>query len=96
MSNFPGWRTMTGTQRRNAKMFAIFERARQYKRENLRRARAELVETVDGRVVILIDGLQWGGKRDESGAGDLTFAHEDEAYEAFLADAADDWKGETP
>lgn len=29
MSKFPGWRTMTGVQRRNAKMEAIFERARQ-------------------------------------------------------------------
>lgn len=26
-SKFPGWRTMTGVQRRNAKMHAMFERA---------------------------------------------------------------------
>ena len=28
---FPGWRTMTGAQRRNAKMAAIFDRARDLK-----------------------------------------------------------------
>ena len=28
-TRFPGWRTMTGVQRRNAKMHAMFERARE-------------------------------------------------------------------
>jgi hypothetical protein len=27
MTKFPGWRTMTGVQRRNAKMHAMFDRA---------------------------------------------------------------------
>lgn len=35
---FPGWRTMTSAQRRNAKMEAMFERARQQGHTSLRTA----------------------------------------------------------
>ena len=33
----------------------------------------EIVATIDGEWMILIHGVQWGLKRDQSGAGDATF-----------------------
>lgn len=35
MARFPGWRHMTGVQRRNERMHAIFERARELERERV-------------------------------------------------------------
>ena len=43
----------------------------------------EVVETVDGRWMVLENGFQRGGHIDRSGAGDLTYATKAEA----LADA---------
>lgn len=33
----------------------------------------EIVETVDGEYIILVQGVQWGPRRDPSGAGSATF-----------------------
>lgn len=41
--------------------------------------RTEVVEVVGGGWIVLIDGIQHGGKRDRSGAGDLVFATFDDA-----------------
>jgi hypothetical protein len=30
-------------------------------------------QTVDGRYMVLVNGFQWGGNVDRSGAGDATF-----------------------
>ena len=43
----------------------------------------ELVRTVDGQYMILVAGVQWGGDRDRSGAGNATFATPAEAIGAF-------------
>jgi hypothetical protein len=39
----------------------------------------EVVETVDGTWMVLVDGIQHGGKRDRSGAGNMTFSSKREA-----------------
>ena len=88
MSKFPGWRHMTGAERRNVKMHAIFERARELDLEWLKSQRAEIVECAGGGVMVLIDGIQWGGKRDLSGAGDATFPCFLSAVRALRQDVA--------
>lgn len=35
MSNFPGWRTMTGSQRHNAKMSKLFENCKAIERQRI-------------------------------------------------------------
>ena len=45
--------------------------------------KVSIVATVYERFIILVDGVQWGGVRDKSGAGDATFATVDEAIGAF-------------
>jgi hypothetical protein len=48
-----------------------------------RRAACEIVQNVDGRFMILVDGLQYGGQRDASGAGDKVFASFRNAVQYF-------------
>lgn len=43
--------------------------------------RAEVVEVVGGRWMVLVNGYQVGGNIDKSGAGDLTFETRKEASE---------------
>lgn len=43
-------------------------------------------ETVDGRYMVLVNGFQWGGTYDASGAGNATFATALEALQAYRAD----------
>lgn len=46
----------------------------------------EIVSTVDGRWIVLVNGFQWGppgSKVDASGAYDATYATEAEALEAW-------------
>lgn len=44
----------------------------------------ELVETVDGEWMVLVDGVQWGaGPRDPSGSSSQTWATEAEARAAI-------------
>lgn len=46
----------------------------------------EVVETVDGRFMVLVDGIQWaptGQPRDRSGCGSATFPTQQEAVLAF-------------
>ncbi len=44
----------------------------------------EIVETVDHEWMILVHGVQWGPRRDKSGAGDATF-HTKQAARMQLA-----------
>jgi len=44
---------------------------------------AEVVATVDGRWMILVNGFQWGGTYDRSGAGNATFDSSDAAILAW-------------
>jgi len=44
---------------------------------------ARVVATVDGRWMILVNGFQWGGTYDRSGAGDATFDSSDAAILAW-------------
>jgi hypothetical protein len=46
--------------------------------------RYEVVETIDGDWMILIDGIQTGSKRDRSGAGSDTHPTHEAAYDAAL------------
>ncbi len=52
--------------------------------------RYEIKETIDGDWMILIDGIQWGSKRDRSGAGTDTYPTYRTAYEAALQLADED------
>ena len=51
--------------------------------------RYEIVETIDGDWMILIDGIQTGSKRDRSGAGSDTYPTHAAAHEAALDLAQD-------
>jgi hypothetical protein len=46
---------------------------------------ARIVKTADGRYIILVNGFQWGGRYDRSGAGDATFPTRKAAIEAWVA-----------
>jgi len=39
----------------------------------------EIVKTIDGEWMILINGFQYGGEYDSSGAGNMTFPSQHEA-----------------
>jgi len=45
--------------------------------------KTEIVQTIDGRYMLLVNGFQWGGTYDRSGAGDATFESTDEAIGAY-------------
>jgi len=48
----------------------------------------EIVETVDGRFMVLVNGFQWGPATetpDASGAYSMTFETKQEALEAYNA-----------
>lgn len=44
----------------------------------------EIVECLGGRFMVLVNGFQWGGTVDRSGAGDATFATAREARQAYF------------
>ena len=46
--------------------------------------RYEVVETIDGDWMILVDGVQTGSKRDRSGAGSDTYPTYEAAHEAAV------------
>lgn len=46
----------------------------------------EVVGTTNGRFIVLVNGFQWGGEIDRSGAGDATFGSPDEAWAAYLSE----------
>jgi hypothetical protein len=51
----------------------------------------EIVETVDGRWMVLVGGVQWGtGPRDKSGASSQTWATRSEAVDAFYTKTEND------
>jgi hypothetical protein len=53
----------------------------------MKRKPYEIVETVDGEYMVLIDGVQWGkGPRDKSGASSQTWPTRLEAIKAIVAD----------
>ena len=73
---FPGWRHMTGVQRRNAKMDAMFERARAFERAK--------AQPESWKVEVIADSSgQWCGNG-------LRFATEQEA-QAYGLDLAMRW-----
>ena len=56
-------------------------------KRRINKHRESVVETVDGRYMILVDGIQWGPTgtpRDKSGAADTTYATRKDALDAFL------------
>lgn len=51
-------------------------------------SRYEIVETVDGKFIVLVDGLQWGrGPRDRSGASSQTWKTQNDAKHAIASRA---------
>jgi hypothetical protein len=49
-------------------------------------ANVEIVDTIDGDWMVLVNGFQWGGHYDRSGAGNATFPTKREATEAYLSE----------
>ncbi len=46
----------------------------------------EVVDTIDGDWMVLVNGFQWGGSYDRSGAGNATFPTRQAATEAYLSE----------
>lgn len=44
---------------------------------------ATIARTIDGQYMVLVGGIQWGGDRDRSGAGNATFETYAEALGAY-------------
>ena len=42
-------------------------------------------ETTDGEYILLVNGFQWGGEYDRSGAGNATFKTALDALQAYRA-----------
>ena len=66
MAKYPGWRTMTGAQRYNAKMERIFDEARAHRRDKI--ARGLIVQVLDyrharGQLVEVYDTVEQAKER---------------------------------